>query len=101
MVTVIWLHLDNCKVHNSNASEEKYVEYRFKKAHHLPYSPDAALLDFFLFGYVKAKLKGQVYKTRNELQEKFIKILLNISMEERKEVFSSWIKRCDWVSQHG
>ena len=41
----------------------------FQRAPHPPYSPDLAPSDFFLFGYVKEKLGGQSFKTREELYE--------------------------------
>ena len=53
----IWLHLDNCKVHNSKKTSEAIEQFGFKRAPHPPYSPDIAPSDFFLFGYTKTKLK--------------------------------------------
>ena len=46
----IWLHLDNCKVHNSKLIMQKINQSPFKRAAHPPYSPDLAPSDFYLFG---------------------------------------------------
>ena len=96
----IWLHLDNCKVHNSKAAMKKYDELGFKRTPHPPYSPDLAPSDFFLFGYTKDKLKGRTFKSREALEEEISDIFENISREKKIEVFESWINRCMWVAEH-
>ena len=93
----IWLHLDNCKVHNAKITFAKYEVLGFKRTPHPPYSPDIAPSDFFLFGYVKEKLKGHVFNDINDLKEKIVEIIMSISAEKRKEVFENWIKRCERV----
>ena len=90
----IWLHLDNCRVHNSNESLEKTKDCGFKRTPHPPYSPDIAPSDFYLFGYLKTKLKGNRFDEETDLVEKIREILAQISIENRKAVFESWIKRC-------
>ena len=60
----IWLHLDNCRVHNSKVSIEKYEEYGFKRAPHPVYSLDIAPSDFFLFGYIKKTKRALIQVTR-------------------------------------
>ena len=97
----IWLHLDNCKVHNSKKTSEAIEQFGFKRAPHPPYSPDIAPSDFFLFGYTKTKLKGHYFESVDELIEEIRKIFSDISYEKRKEVFETWIKRCRWVSENG
>ena len=97
----IWLHLDNCRVHNSKQSSEKIEASGFKRTPHPPYSPDVAPSDFFLFGYTKLNLKGFKCDDVDDLVEKIYEILHKISKQKRKEVFEAWIKRCDYVSTHG
>ena len=96
----VWLHLDNCRVHNSKQSIEKTEAAGFKRAPHLPYSPDIAPSDFFLFGYTKNKLKGSKFESADALLERIYEIFNQISLEKRKEVFEAWIKRCDYVITH-
>ena len=83
----IWLHLDNCRIHNSKMTREKTEELGFKRAPHPPYSPDIAPSDFFLFGYVKEKLKGYKFKSRDDLKDKILEILSNINTDLRKKGF--------------
>ena len=96
----MWLHLDNCKVHNSKLSSEKIEEYGFKRAPHPPYSPDIAPSDSFLFGYAKTKLRGHYFESIDELIEAIIQIFHGISEEKKREVFEAWIKRCQYVASH-
>ena len=97
----IWLHLDNCRVHNSKQSSEKIEATGFKRTPHPPYSPDIAPSDFFLFGYTKSKLKGCKYEDIDDLVERIYEILNKISKQKRMEVFDAWIKRCEYVITHG
>lgn len=97
---LIWLHLDNCRIHNSKSSNECFQGLGFKRTPHPPYSPDIAPSDFYLFGYIKERLKGCFFDTVEDLREKILMILREISEEKRKEVFLTWIRRCDWVVSH-
>jgi hypothetical protein len=64
---------------------------RMKRAPHLPYSPDLALSDFFLFGYVKGKLVGYRAETPSELRVRVI--LAEIPQEILNAVFLEWMER--------
>lgn len=96
----LWLHLDNCRVHNSSACNEKYDQFGFKRAPHPPYSPDIAPCDFFLFGFIKDKLRGRQFTSQDELFEGITEILGKILKEDRKRVFSRWIEKCKAVIEH-
>lgn len=77
---------------------QKYDELGFKRAPHPAYSPDVAPSDFYLFGYLEEKLKGKQFNEIDELEEALHEIFGTISYDQRKAVFESWIKRCDWVA---
>ena len=93
----IWLHLDNCAVHNSMYTQKKIQQSSFRRAPHPPYSPDIAPSDFLLFGYVKGQLQGREFKQRGELFEAIYTIIDSISHETRRKVFDEWMDRCFWV----
>jgi hypothetical protein len=57
--TAAHLHVDNAKPHTSKMSIEKIEEPDFILVPQLPYSPDLAPCDFFLFGYLKQHLEGK------------------------------------------
>ena len=96
----IWLHLDNCRVHNSKFTQNAIEKSGFKRPPHPAYSPDIAPSDFFLFGYVKGKLTGRTFKKRSELYGAIFSIIQNIPIEMKKAVFDQWAQRCEWVSCH-
>ena len=96
----IWLHLDNCRVHNSKVTQTEIENFGFKRAPHPPYSPDLAPSDFYLFGYVKEKLKGHSFKDRESLFEAIRSIIEGISYANRVSVFDQWMYRCQWVSSN-
>ena len=96
----IWLHLDNCRVHNSQYSQTEIKELGFKRAPHPPYSPDIAPSDFFLFGYVKEQLKGKSFRDGDKLFQMISKIINSVSEKTRKKVFEEWRDRYEWVTTH-
>ena len=96
----IWIHIDNCSVHNSMATENFINKSHFKRAPHPPYSPDIAPSDFFLFGFIKDKLKGNSFNKPDEVFEAVNEILAKISHETLIKVFKEWESRCKWVVQH-
>lgn len=54
----IWLHLDNCRVHNTKQMLTEMGKIPYRRTPHPPYSPDLAPSDFYLFGRVKNALEG-------------------------------------------
>ena len=93
----IWLHLDNYKIHNSKLITTEISKSPFKRAPHPPYSPYIAPSDFNLFGYIKRKLEGAIFNSREELFERLIEILNGISRDERIAVFKEWQYRCNFI----
>ena len=93
----VWLHLDNCKVHNSNESKESFKANNIHRTPYPPYSPDIAPSDFFLFGYVKDKLRGQRFKSPEHLFEEIHSIITHISKEKLISVYQNWMKRCERI----
>lgn len=61
------------------------------------YSPDIASSELILFSYIKNKLKGQQFASKDDLKEKVLEIFNSISQAQRTSVFLSWIKRTDFV----
>jgi transposase len=60
-------HADNAKTHTAQKRRAFCEENGLRLALHAPYSPDLAPSDFFLFGYVKERLKGIVFLSYEEL----------------------------------
>ena len=60
---------------------------------HPPYSTDMAANDFFLFQYVKNKMKGQCFSTPEEAVDAFRMPVLAIPQSEWQKCFQNWFKR--------
>ena len=52
---------------------------------HPPYSPDLAPCDFFLFPYLKARMRGVAYRNIDSVQEAAVQILREIPVHKFKE----------------
>ena len=93
----IFLHMDNAKPHLSIKSREKISSLGLSLLKHPPYSPDLAPSDFWLFGFLKEKLKGSSFETREELVCSISKILTQIPKQVIFSVFINWINRLKYV----
>jgi hypothetical protein len=67
---------------------------------HPPDSPDLAPSDFFLFGYLKAKLLDFQPDTRDALKTAITEAVNGIGKEILLSVFETGIKRAKWVIKH-
>jgi histone-lysine N-methyltransferase SETMAR len=61
------VHADNARTHTAQKCRTFCEQNGLRLASHPPYSSDLALSDFFLFGYVKERLKGMVFPSYEEL----------------------------------
>jgi predicted amino acid racemase len=54
---ISWLiHMNNARLQNSGRAQRCVEASRAESLPHLAYSPDLALNEFFLFGYIKGNL---------------------------------------------
>jgi hypothetical protein len=83
------VHVDNCSVHTSAATEQFMSDHRMIRMPQPPSSPDLAPSDFYLFGTVKNRL-GQIQASdANDFFEQLEEILNSISVEELERVFAA------------
>jgi hypothetical protein len=75
-------------------------ENRLRFALHPSYSPDLAQSDFFLFGYVKERLKGMMFPSYEELLDTIGEVVTGIESETLTAVFEHWMERLEWVSKN-
>ena len=73
-------HQDNAPVHNSILVTEYLTKMGIKTVLHLPYSPDLAPCDFWLFSKPKEKLRGCRYETI-EMKEAVTKVIDTLTQE--------------------
>jgi hypothetical protein len=61
------IHADNARPHTAKVVADFCEENEITVAPHPRYSPDLAPSDFYLFGFLKDRLKGSVYDEPGEL----------------------------------
>lgn len=83
--------------HNSAISKEKISDFGLIRLKKPPYSPDICPCDFWLFGYIKEKLKGNHFTSQEELKNAIIQILNEITKEQLLSVYQEWIERLNNV----
>ena len=81
-------HQDNAPVHNSILVTDYLSKMGIKTVRHLPYSPDLALCDFWLF----PKLIGCRYKTIEEMKEAVTKVIDTLTQEDFYGTFQKLLK---------
>ena len=63
----VLFHHDDAPAHTSAVATAKLVELCYELLPHLPYSPDFAPCDFFLFPNLKKSLAGQKFESNEEV----------------------------------
>ena len=61
------LHQDNAPCHKSMKTMEKLSELKYKLLLHLPYTPDLAPSDYWLFADLKKMLQGKRFGSNEEV----------------------------------
>jgi hypothetical protein len=95
--TVAHLHIDNAKPHTSKMSIEKIEELGFILVPQPPYSPNLALCDFFLFGYLKQHLKGKHFTREDHVITAVMEAFDKILLQTFQNVMGDWqyrLRRC-------
>ena len=64
--------------------------HHMKRAPHPAFSPDIAISDFYLFGYVKDQLKGKTFESADSLLDEVTEILSKIPQDTLKHAFLEW-----------
>jgi hypothetical protein len=89
----LWVHSDNAGPDTAKMSRDYISLSRMKQAPHPSYSSDLALLNFFLFDYVKGKLMEYRPEPPSELLVRIRVILAEIPRETLKAVWLKWMER--------
>jgi transposase len=94
------VHADNARAHTAQKYRTFCEENGLRLAPHSPYSPDLSPSDFFLFGYVKERLKGIVFPSYEELLDAIGEVMTGIESETLTAVFEHWMERLEGVSKN-
>jgi hypothetical protein len=90
---LLTLHLDNCSIKTSRATEECIRQDNMIRLQHPLYSLDLASSDFYLFPTIKEKPKGIQMVDEEDLFYRLQEILNSISRKELDKVFDTEINR--------
>ena len=82
---------DNARPHVTKMVKNYTKEEGLSIIDHPPYSPDLAPLDFWLFDYIKQRLRD--YNDAESLKNAITRILLEIPKEEYLKTFHKWVER--------
>jgi histone-lysine N-methyltransferase SETMAR len=93
------LHFDNSRCHILKIVLEEMTCLKCERVPHLPYSPDLAIADFYLFDVLKQKLQGIDPNDAGELKSEILTIFWAIPSDGLKKSFAHWVKRCQWVAR--
>jgi hypothetical protein len=75
------IHADNSPYRTANVVIDFVSQRKVRFAPHLPYSPEVAPSNFFLFGDLKRELRGSRFQTGEELLVEVRKLVGKISPE--------------------
>ena len=95
------IHWDNARPHKSATAVEAIREVGVLQMPHPSYSPDISPADFFLFGEIKRRLKGESFGDSEELLAAVRLITESIDKNTREKVFREWISRLEFVISSG
>ena len=82
-------HQDNAPVHNSILVTDYLTKRSIKTISYLPYSPDLAPCDFWLF----PKLRGCHYETIEKMKEAVTNVIDTLIQEDFHETFQKLLER--------
>ncbi|UYV62070.1 RNGTT [Cordylochernes scorpioides] len=87
------LHHDNATSHTAFIITNFLARSNTPVIPHLPYSPDLAPCDFFLFPKLKREMKGKHWETVENIQHHVTTFLRSIPVEEFQGAFQAWQTR--------
>jgi hypothetical protein len=88
----VMLRLDNTLVHSTAGVQESLANYGFRRMEHLPYSPDSAPYDFFLFGAMKQAFAGQHFDAIDHFFMGVDAFLGGISADFLQIILQEWVR---------
>jgi hypothetical protein len=64
---------------------------------HPPYSPDLGPRNFWLFGFLKEKLKDRQLRRVQSLHQAITDLWDELTFEDVQAVFLEWMNRLSWI----
>jgi hypothetical protein len=86
--------------HHPKWSRQEIARTKATRVVHPVSSPDAALTDLFLFGYLKGEMAGFTANSRPDILSEIRRIFQEISKETLVAVYNKWTTRPEWITAH-
>jgi histone-lysine N-methyltransferase SETMAR len=93
------VHMDNCSIHTSGATQRFMSEHQMSGMPQPPYCPDLAPSDFYLFTTMEDRLDKIHMVDGDDFFEQLSEILQEIPIDESERVFTAWNDRFREVSE--
>ena len=94
----LWnFHQDNAPIHNCIIVTEYLTKVGIKTVRHLPYCPNLAPCDFWLF----PKLRGCRYETIEEMKEDLTKVIDTLTQENFNGAFQKLLEQYKCIAVAG
>ena len=91
------IHMDNSHVYKSKLTQSYITSHGLFMPRHPSYSPDISPCDFFIFGYLKSKIIGKTYATKEDLLLWIEEQISEIPKSILEKVFTEWLIRLEEV----
>ena len=87
------MHQDNVPSHTAFVTREFLAKNNITIIDHLPYLPDLATCDFYLFPKVKNIMRGEHFVAVDTIKRETTKLLKKLTTEDMQHCFQEWEKR--------
>jgi hypothetical protein len=91
----IYLHLHNPPTRNTTRMRQNITRTETIRVVYPAYSADAALCDFFLFGYLKGEMADFTVDSPADILSEIRRIFQEISKETLVAVYDEWVTRLE------
>ncbi len=86
------LHHDNTRPHTAKVMLQYLTAIKVKRLPHLPYNPDLATCDYWLFQKLKEPLRDQTFSTNKDILLACNQIFARILATKFAKTFQNWIE---------
>ncbi|GFR93434.1 mariner transposase [Elysia marginata] len=97
----ILFHHDNAPVHTARAVTDVLAGYKWELLEHPRYTPDLAPCDFHLFPKMKKHLRGQRFKTEEDIIQATKVAIKNLDKCSYVTAFKDWLQRIEKCANNG
>jgi hypothetical protein len=91
------VHFHNATPHGAAGNEQCFMDSQLRHAPQPPSSADISPCDFFLFGDLETKLRGEEFESVEALQTRVEELLSQITRDQMRKVYAHWIERPEQI----